>query len=200
MTITPAPAVPAAVPPARVDLDALDEGIIGLLRGDGRMPYRAIARELAVTESTVRARVRRLEESGTMRVVAVTDIEAAGYSLLLAIGIQVEDRSPEAVARELARLPEVFSVNVVVGAQDIEVLVVSVKGESVRVGVKAPRHVQIHRHEIYELIQGENIAASRPARSNSKRTSAGCVVQLVTVSAPIVTSSRPSVPRTTMAR
>ena len=125
MTITPAPAVPAAVPPARVDLDALDEGIIGLLRGDGRMPYRAIARELAVTESTVRARVRRLEESGTMRVVAVTDIEAAGYSLLLAIGIQVEDRSPEAVARELARLPEVFSVNVVVGAQDIEVLVVS---------------------------------------------------------------------------
>ncbi|MCB1219229.1 MAG: carbon storage regulator [Planctomycetales bacterium] len=49
------------------------------------------------------------------------------------------------------------------GLDQIEVLVVSVKGESVRVGVKAPRHVQIHRHEIYELIQGENIAASRPA-------------------------------------
>jgi carbon storage regulator len=44
----------------------------------------------------------------------------------------------------------------------IEVLVVSVKGESVRVGIKAPRHVQVHRHEIYELIQGENIAAARP--------------------------------------
>ena len=48
------------------------------------------------------------------------------------------------------------------GLDQIEVLVVSVKGESVRVGVKAPRHVQIHRHEIYELIQGENIAAARP--------------------------------------
>ena len=45
--------------------------------------------------------------------------------------------------------------------EQIEVLVVSVKGESVRVGIKAPRHVQIHRHEIYELIQGENIAAAR---------------------------------------
>ena len=115
----------ANTPPALLALDATDEGIIALLRADGRMPYRAIARELGVTESTVRARVRRLEESGTMRVVAVTDIEAAGYGMLLAIGVQVESRAPEAVARDLASLPEVFSVNVVVGAQDIEVLVVS---------------------------------------------------------------------------
>ena len=89
------------------------------------MPYRAIARELGVTENTVRARVRRLEESNTMRVVAVTDIEAAGYGMLLAIGVQVEGRSPEAVARDLAAIPEVFSVNVVVGTHDVEILVVA---------------------------------------------------------------------------
>ena len=117
-------ALPAAAA-AMIALDDMDQAIIGLLRGDGRMPYRAIARELGVTENTVRARVRRLEESNTMRVVAVTDIEAAGFGMLLAIGVQVEGRSPEAVARELARFPEVFSVNVVVGSQDIEVLVVS---------------------------------------------------------------------------
>ncbi|MEJ2399459.1 MAG: Lrp/AsnC family transcriptional regulator [Gammaproteobacteria bacterium] len=89
------------------------------------MPYRAIARELGVTENTVRGRVRRLEESNTMRVVAVTDIEAAGYSMLLAVGVQVEGRSPEEVAQELARFTEVFSVNVVVGAHDLEILVVA---------------------------------------------------------------------------
>lgn len=109
--------------PVSVELDATDTAIIGLLREDGRAPYRAIARELGITEATVRSRVRRLEDSNTMRVVAVTDIEAAGYSLLLAIGLQVDGRSPDAVARELAAIPEVFSVNVVVGAQDIEVLV-----------------------------------------------------------------------------
>ncbi|MCB1848888.1 MAG: AsnC family transcriptional regulator, partial [Halieaceae bacterium] len=98
--------VAAKAPPALIALDATDEGIIALLRADGRMPYRAIARELGVTESTVRARVRRLEESDTMRVVAVTDIEAAGYGMLLAIGVQVETRAPEAVARDLASLPE----------------------------------------------------------------------------------------------
>lgn len=111
--------------PAPVELDAIDRDIIALLRADGRMPYRAIARELAVTENTVRARVRRLEESNTMRVVAVTDIEAAGYGMLLAVGVQVEGRSPEEVAREMARFTEVFSVSVVVGTHDLEILVVA---------------------------------------------------------------------------
>lgn len=110
---------------APIELDDTDQAIIELLRQDGRMPYRAIARALDVAENTVRARVRRMEESDTMRVVAVTDIEAAGYGMLLAIGVQVEARSPEVVARELAAIAEVFSVNVVVGAQDIEILVVA---------------------------------------------------------------------------
>ena len=110
---------------ALIELDATDHAIIDLLRQDGRMAYRAIAREVGVTEATVRSRVRRLEESNTMRVVAVTDIEAAGYGLLLAIGVQVDNRSPEDVARDLALIPEVFSVNVVVGAHDVEILVVA---------------------------------------------------------------------------
>jgi len=108
-----------------IELDATDNAIIALLRADGRLPYRAIARELGITEATVRSRVRRLEESNTMRVVAVTDIEAAGYGMLLAVGVQVEGRSPDDVARDLAEVREVFSVNVVVGAQDVEILVVA---------------------------------------------------------------------------
>ena len=115
----------ASPPPALIELDETDDAIIELLRADGRMPYRAIAREIGLTENTVRARVRRLEESNTMRVVAVTDIEAAGYGMLLAIGVQVENRAPEAVAQDLAMIPEVFSVNVVVGTHDVEILVVA---------------------------------------------------------------------------
>ena len=111
--------------PTLLELDDIDQKIIGLLRDDGRMPYRALARELGLTETTVRARVRRLEESNVMRVVAVTDFEAAGYELLLSIAVQVEDRSPLDVAKDLAGFPEVFSVNVVVGGQDIEMLVVA---------------------------------------------------------------------------
>lgn len=43
----------------------------------------------------------------------------------------------------------------------IEVLIVSVKGEAVRIGVKAPREVTVHREEVWSLIQESNIAAAR---------------------------------------
>ena len=35
---------------APIELDETDQGILALLRQDGRMPYRAIARELDITE------------------------------------------------------------------------------------------------------------------------------------------------------
>ena len=108
-----------------IALDDTDERIIELLRADGRIPFRAMAAELNLTEATIRSRVRRLEESNAMRVVAVTDFQAAGYELMLAVGIQVDTRTPLEVAEELALIPEVFSINLVIGTYDIEVLVVA---------------------------------------------------------------------------
>lgn len=114
-----------SVAPIKADLDEVDQRIVALLREDGRMPYRALARALDLTEATVRSRVRRLEDNDLMRVVAVTDFEAAGFELLLAVGVQVENRAPIDVAQDLAQFNEVFSVNVVIGTHDIELLVVA---------------------------------------------------------------------------
>lgn len=108
-----------------ISLDDTDERIIALLREDGRMSYRALAAELDLTEATIRSRVRRMEASNAMRVVAVTDFRAAGYELMLAVGIQVDNRPPLDVAEALAEIPEVFSINIVIGAHDIETLVVA---------------------------------------------------------------------------
>lgn len=38
---------------------------------------------------------------------------------------------------------------------DITVTICAVKNSQVRVGIKAPRHIDIHREEIYERIQKE---------------------------------------------
>ncbi len=45
----------------------------------------------------------------------------------------------------------------------IEISVVEVNGDAVRIGIKAPRELTIYRREIYEAIQEENIRASRAA-------------------------------------
>ncbi len=105
-------------------LDELDFKIIQQLRRDGRMPFKTLAELLELTEATVRSRVRRLEESNALRVAAVTDFEAMGFSTMLAIGVQVEGCPTEQVAAALAQYNEVFSVCQVVGKLDIETLAV----------------------------------------------------------------------------
>ena len=43
---------------------------------------------------------------------------------------------------------------------DVTVTVLGVKGNQVRLGVKAPRDVPVHRAEIYERIQQERVGAT----------------------------------------
>lgn len=104
-------------------LDDLDARIIDLLRANGRATNQEIAEALSVTAATVSARLRRMEEARVMRVVAVTDFAAHGYNVLIALGVQVQGREVHEVARDLARLPEVLSVNIMNGPHELELLV-----------------------------------------------------------------------------
>ena len=38
---------------------------------------------------------------------------------------------------------------------DVKVLVLDVKGNQVRIGTNAPKHVEVHREEIYRRIKDE---------------------------------------------
>ena len=46
---------------------------------------------------------------------------------------------------------------------DIEITVIEVRGDQVRLGVAAPRDVTVHRKEVYLQIQQENRAAAQSA-------------------------------------
>ncbi|HOY65168.1 MAG TPA: carbon storage regulator CsrA, partial [bacterium] len=43
----------------------------------------------------------------------------------------------------------------------IEIKVIAVHGETVKLGISAPRNIPVHRKEIYEEIEKENILAAR---------------------------------------
>ena len=104
-------------------LDALDTSIIDLLRVDGRATNQDIARQLSVTAATVSARLQKMEDARVMRVVAVTDFAALNYNVIIALGVKVRGREVVAVGRELAKFPEILSVNVMHGDNDLELLV-----------------------------------------------------------------------------
>jgi carbon storage regulator len=44
---------------------------------------------------------------------------------------------------------------------DVEVTVVDIRGDKVRLGITAPREVSVHRKEVYEAIKRENRAAAQ---------------------------------------
>ena len=52
---------------------------------------------------------------------------------------------------------------------DIEVVVVDVRGGRVRLGISAPKEVAVHRKEVYELIQAENIEAAKVAPDDARK-------------------------------
>jgi carbon storage regulator len=43
---------------------------------------------------------------------------------------------------------------------DIEITVVDIRGEKVRLGITAPPHVPVHRKEVYEAIKREKAAGA----------------------------------------
>jgi carbon storage regulator len=43
---------------------------------------------------------------------------------------------------------------------DVEITVVDIRGDKVRLGITAPRHIQVHRKEVYDAIKRENRQAA----------------------------------------
>ncbi len=107
------------------EVDDIDERIIAAMRHDGRISNRDLAKIVGVNEATVRTRVRRLELANNLRIVAIRDLGAMGYGYLSAVGVQVKGRSVIEVGEDLAKIPQVMTVNATIGAYDIELQVVA---------------------------------------------------------------------------
>ena len=52
----------------------------------------------------------------------------------------------------------------IVIANDIEITVVEVRGDQVRLGITAPRSIPVHRRELLEQVTAENVQAADTAQ------------------------------------
>jgi Lrp/AsnC family transcriptional regulator for asnA, asnC and gidA len=98
----------------------VDESIVSRLARDARVSNRQIAEDLGVTEGTVRARIKRMEEEKQIRITAVTNIDRFRDAALAYIWVEVErSGQTRAVAEALAGISELGFVGVMLGRSDI---------------------------------------------------------------------------------
>jgi Lrp/AsnC family transcriptional regulator for asnA, asnC and gidA len=103
-----------------ISFDRIDREIIAHLSRDGRTPLQGIARELDVSESQVRLRVRRMVSSGALHIMALTSPRGVGFNSPALIGVKTHPgASIEQVATELAKLPAVIYVAICTGRYQI---------------------------------------------------------------------------------
>jgi len=113
--------------------DPMNRVIIGRLQDDGRTSYSKIARELGMSEATVRNRVNRMIESRLLRIIAVVDPVSLGHTVYAMVGLKL---APGADPRDVAKLfvdcGEVTYVLFAAGRYDLLVEVICEEQEAFR--------------------------------------------------------------------
>lgn len=103
-----------------ISLDDVDRKIISLVQLDGRRSYASIARELDISEGTVRMRINQLTSANILRFIAVVDPIEIGYKSWAMLGITVVPGvSPYDLALELSEHSEVTYATVVASKFDL---------------------------------------------------------------------------------
>ncbi|WP_421078282.1 winged helix-turn-helix transcriptional regulator [Methanothermococcus sp. Ax23] len=92
-------------------MDTKDMKILNILMKDGRKPYTEIAKELGTSESSIRKRVRKMEDEGIIKGYKV-EVEPSkiGYNVVALTGFDTNPEDFLTVANKLCEFDEVKKV------------------------------------------------------------------------------------------
>ena len=99
-------------------IDRISQQIIAMLQRDGRCPNTVIARELGVSESSVRARIQSLTSSGILQIIGLTDPGNMGFGVMALIGVQASN-DLNRIAELVSTWPETTYVVISAGSYDL---------------------------------------------------------------------------------
>jgi Lrp/AsnC family transcriptional regulator for asnA, asnC and gidA len=110
----------------RWPLSETDRAIIGHLQEDGRRPFVTIAKDLGLSEKTVRTRVHHLLEANIIQIVALTSPAALGYHTAALAGITTDPGVPTSnIALALREIDDVDYVIMTTGRYSLFAEIIS---------------------------------------------------------------------------
>ncbi len=110
-----------------MNIDKTNLAIIKHLR-NGRKSYQKIARDLAVSENTVRTRVQKLIEEGILDINGVVNPESMEGHRVVIVGVKLQSMDLVNKGKEFSNLKGVVSVSVVTGRFDLIIVVLLKSG------------------------------------------------------------------------
>lgn len=114
------------------EIDNIDLEIINLLMEDGRMAASEIARRVGdISERSVRYRIERMVNTGTMKISAIPNPRSLGYTVFADVWLEVDSGSIHDVAKKIAEYECVTYVATSIGERDISVQLVARSNEEV---------------------------------------------------------------------
>ncbi len=102
-------------------VDDLDIAILTRLQEDGRKSFTDIAKELGTAVGTVRNRVTKMVEEGTVRIIGQVNPHRVGFNAPATINVSVMPQYLEEAVEVILKFPEVSYLAIVTGEYDLVV-------------------------------------------------------------------------------
>jgi Lrp/AsnC family transcriptional regulator, regulator for asnA, asnC and gidA len=107
-------------------IDKIDAQIVNLLIDNGRLSCADIARQLGgVSERSVRYRLERILAEGVIKISAIPNPKALGYSIIADVWLEVESDAILEVARKMAKYECISYVACAIGENDLSIQMVA---------------------------------------------------------------------------
>lgn len=122
----------AAVKEKKLKLDEIDRKIVQALQSNGRAAYKTIARQLKVSDGTVRFRTERMIRQNFLKISASVNPLYFDDAIAAQVGVNLEKRANREIMEAIAALDGVQSVVNVTGRYDLVIEVCATSRDALR--------------------------------------------------------------------
>ena len=105
----------------RTKIDRIDQNMIRLLQKDGRMSIVDIAKELGISETTARTRLKRLIRKEIINVVAVSNPIKLGFEIIGNLKLTIDLKKKDHILSRLVKNDKLNYIALTTGGTDLDV-------------------------------------------------------------------------------